>query len=126
MCPHTKIKPPVENSLRHMKTITHTVIGPSLFFENDNKVKEAIFRGRKWVEPFGEKGTSRVAVADIADAVAIAIRDQGQKWNGKKIMLGTLKQYTVRKILGPFLKDIDMYIRVRTPRSCGAMLWVIL
>jgi uncharacterized protein YbjT (DUF2867 family) len=95
MCPHTKIKPPVENALRYMKCFTHTVIGPSLFFENDYKVKDVILRGRRWVEPFGEKGTSRVAVQDIADAVAIAIRDHGKKWNGRKIMLGSLKQYTV-------------------------------
>ena len=100
MCPHTKIKPPVEQALRYIKNFTHTVIGPSLFFENDYKVKATILRDGRWVEPFGEKGTSRVAVQDIADAVAIAIRDQGRKWNGRKIMLGSLKRYTVSNNVG--------------------------
>ena len=100
MCPHTKIKPPVKNALRYIKSFTHTVIGPSLFFENDYKVKAAIVHGRRWVEPFGEKGTSRVAVQDIADAVAIAIRDQGKRWNGRKIMLGSLNRYTVSNNVG--------------------------
>jgi hypothetical protein len=99
MCPHTKMKPPVENALRYIKTFTHTVIGPSLFFANDYKVKAAIARGRLWVEPFGEEGTSRVAVHDIADAVAIAILDQGKNWNDRKIMLGRLNRYTANKNL---------------------------
>jgi nucleoside-diphosphate-sugar epimerase len=99
MCPHTKIKPPVEAALRNIKTFTHTIIGPSLFFKNDYRVKDAIVRGRRWVEPYGEKGTSRVAVEDIADAVVTAIRDRGRNWNGRKIQLGTLKQFTVRDSL---------------------------
>jgi len=99
MCPHTKIKPPVEAALRNIKTFTHTVIGPSIFFKNDYRVKDAIVRGRRWVEPYGEKGTSRVAVEDIADAVVTAIRDRGRNWNGRKIQLGTLKQFTVRDSL---------------------------
>ncbi|KAH8594258.1 hypothetical protein B0O99DRAFT_595589 [Bisporella sp. PMI_857] len=94
MCPHTKIKPPVENALQHITSFTHTVIGPTLFFENDNKVKDAIFHGKQWVEPFGKKGASRVSVADIADAVLIALLDRGRKWNKIKINVGTLKQYT--------------------------------
>jgi hypothetical protein len=95
MSPHTKIKPPVERALQNIQLFTHTVIGPSLFFENDRKVKAAILYGRQWVEPYGEKGASRVAVADVALAAEIAILDQGTKWGGKKIMLGTLKKYTV-------------------------------
>jgi uncharacterized protein YbjT (DUF2867 family) len=95
MSPHTKIKPPVERALQNIQVFTHTVIGPTLFFENDRKVKAAIIHGRQWVEPYGEKGASRVAVADVALAAEIAILDRGTKWGGKKIMLGTLKKYTV-------------------------------
>jgi hypothetical protein len=37
---------------------------------------------------------------DIADAVAIAIRDKGKKWNSRKIILGSLNQYTVSDDVG--------------------------
>lgn len=53
------------------------MIGPSLFFENDLQVKGAILHRRQWVQPFGRIGASRVAVADIARAVEIAILDAG-------------------------------------------------
>ncbi len=95
MAGHTKIKPPVEKALQHINTFTHTVIGPSLFFENDVQVKGAILHERLWVQPFGAIGASRIAVADLARAVEIAVVDRGAKWNKKKIMMGSLKKYTV-------------------------------
>lgn len=55
---------------------------------NDYKVKDAIVCGRRWV------------MQDIADAVAIAIRDKGKKWNSRKIILGSLNQYTVSDDVG--------------------------
>jgi nucleoside-diphosphate-sugar epimerase len=69
MCPQTKIKPPVEMALTRIKSFMHTVIGPSLFFENDLKVKDAIVQGRRWVGPLGKIGASRAAVEDVAAAV---------------------------------------------------------
>ncbi len=74
---------------------TYTTIGPSLFFENDEKVKEPILFGKRWVEPLGEMGASRVSVGDVAAAVEVAVLDRGVKWAGRKINVGTLKRYTV-------------------------------
>ncbi|PMD49115.1 NAD(P)-binding protein [Hyaloscypha bicolor E] len=111
MCAHTKIKPPVEIALRHIMSFTHTVIGPTLFFENDNKFKDAILQGRRWVEPLGEKGASRVAVADVADAVFIALLDQGRKWDGTKINIGTLKQYAGAESAKLWSNALDFHIQ---------------
>jgi hypothetical protein len=121
MCAHTKIKPPVEIALRHITSFTHTVIGPTLFFENDNKVKDAILQGRPWVELLGEKGASRVAVTDIADAVLIALLDQGRKWNRARINIGTLKQYTVSKSLSLIYGMLISHFRAQKARSSGVM-----
>jgi uncharacterized protein YbjT (DUF2867 family) len=121
MCAHTKIKPPVEIALRHITSFTHTVIGPTLFFENDNKFKDAILQGRRWVEPLGEKGASRVAVADVADAVFIALLDQGRKWDGTKINIGTLKQYTVSKYLSLVYGMLIGHFRAQKAQSFGVM-----
>jgi hypothetical protein len=76
MAGHTKIKPPVEKALQHITSFTHTVFGPSLFFENDLQVKNAVLYGLRWLQPFGTIGASRVAVADLARAVEIAILDR--------------------------------------------------
>ena len=101
-CPHTKIKPPMEKALQRMMDVTlkerrfsYTTIGPSLFFENDEKVKEPLLFAKRWVEPLGEVGASRVSVADVAGAVEIALLDRGVRWAGRKINVGTLKKYTV-------------------------------
>ncbi len=124
MCAHTKIKPPVEIALRHITSFTHTVIGPTLFFENDNKFKDAILRGRRWVEPLGEKGASRVAVADIADAVLIALLDQGRKWDRTKVNIGTLKQYTVSKYPSFIYAMLIGHVRAQKVQNSGVMRWI--
>ena len=124
MCAHTKIKPPVEIALRHITSFTHTVIGPTLFFENDNKFKDPILQGRLWVEPLGEKGASRVAVADVADAVLIALLDQGRKWDRTKINIGTLKQYTVSKYLSFIYGMLIGHFRAQKAQSFGVMPWI--
>jgi hypothetical protein len=100
---------------------THTVIEPTLFFENDNKFKDAILQGRRWVEPLGEKGASRVAVADVADAVFIALLDQGRKWDGTKINIGTLKQYTVSKYLSLIYGMLIGHFSAQKAQSFGVM-----
>jgi nucleoside-diphosphate-sugar epimerase len=75
---------------------TRTVLGPTLFFDNDVRQKVAILQGGIYPEPLGSKGGSRVSTDDIAEAVKIALLDRGEKWDGKKIMIGSRKKYTVR------------------------------
>ena len=95
---HCIVKSPIEVALRELsgeKGFTYTILGPTLFFDNDLRQKAAILKGGIYPEPLGKKGASRVATDDIADAVRIAVLDQGKQWNGKKIMVGSRKRYTV-------------------------------
>lgn len=119
----------MENALRRLsgstlreRNFTYTIIGPSLFFENDEKVKEPLLFARKWVEPLGEIGASRVAVKDVAYAVEVAILDRGKKWAGKHINIGTLKKYTV-SLSCLRLRErstIDLYTREKKAHFSGA------
>jgi hypothetical protein len=94
---HGIVKSLAETALRELDTekFTYTILGPSLFFENDRRQKMAILESGVYPEPLGKKGASRVSTEDIAEAVKIAVLDQGRKWNGKKIILGSRKRYTV-------------------------------
>lgn len=103
-CAHVAVKFTVEAKLMHGLLprdqeggFSWTILGPSLFFENDFVMKEEMREGRfNW--PVGSKGVSRVSEADIALAVVNALEDDGKKWGGKKIMLGSLKTYTNEEI----------------------------
>lgn len=93
---HSVVKTIIEMTLRELckkKGYTHTILGPTLFFDNDLRQQDAIMNG-VYREPLGKLGAGRVSVDDIAEAVRIAVLDQGKQWNGEKIMLGTRKQYT--------------------------------
>jgi nucleoside-diphosphate-sugar epimerase len=95
---HGIVKALVEAALQELSTemgFTYTILGPTLFFDNDLRQKGAILNGGIYPEPLGMKGASRVSTDDIAEAVKIAVFDQGGKWNGKKIMLGSRKRYNV-------------------------------
>jgi nucleoside-diphosphate-sugar epimerase len=95
---HAVVKVLIETALRGLcssEKFTHTILGPALFFDNDVRQKGAILKGGVYPEPLGKKGASRVSADDIADAVRIALLDQGRKWDGKKIMLGSRKKYAV-------------------------------
>ncbi|KAM0431290.1 hypothetical protein ACHAPT_005261 [Fusarium lateritium] len=71
-----------------------TIIGPSLFFDNDLRSKGSLLKEKVFDEPLGSKGASRVDPADIALAAANALQDDGHVWTGKKIMIGSLETYT--------------------------------
>ena len=72
-----------------------TIIGPTLFMENDRRAKGPMLASGFFPEPIGTSGVSRVACRDIALGVAKAIEDQGRVWDRKKIMIGTKRTYTV-------------------------------
>ena len=95
---HGIVKVPIELVLRDLcqeKGFTHMVMGPTLFFDNDIRQKGALLKTGIYAEPLGKKGASRVSTDDIAEAVKIALLDRGEKWDGKKIMIGSRKRYTV-------------------------------
>ncbi|RSM08920.1 hypothetical protein CEP52_004377 [Fusarium oligoseptatum] len=71
-----------------------TIIGPSLFFDNDLRSKGSMLKQGFIDEPLGNKGVSRADLADIALATANALQDDGRVWAGKKVMIGSLKTYT--------------------------------
>lgn len=75
-----------------------TIVGPTLFMENDKRAKGAMMASGFFPEPIGTAGVSRVACRDVALAVAKAVEDQGRVWDRKKIMIGTKETYTVREL----------------------------
>ncbi|KIY46161.1 NAD(P)-binding protein [Fistulina hepatica ATCC 64428] len=86
---------------------THTVLGPTLFTTNDLRAKPALvvpndapgaaaFVPRaqpRLIEPLGNIGASRVFPYDIACAAVRCIDDAGERYNKRKIVIGTLKSY---------------------------------
>ncbi len=76
---------------------TWTVLGPSLFVDNDWMTKESIINRGVFDVPMGEKGVSRVDTSDIALAITNALDDDGQRWGGKKVYVGELKTYTAQE-----------------------------
>lgn len=122
---HAIVKCPIEMVLRDLSSemgFTYTILGPTLFFDNDLRQKGAILNGGVYPEPLGTKGASRVSTDDIADAVRIAALDQGRKWNGKKIALGSRKRYTVSVETILFLQGLNIN-RKMTFRRSGRMPW---
>ncbi|KAK4550729.1 hypothetical protein LTR36_000308 [Oleoguttula mirabilis] len=71
---------------------TSTILGPTLFFTNDLRSKQAMLEASVFGEPLAN--VSRVHPADIALAVQNCILDQGRRWNLQKIMIGSKHCYT--------------------------------
>ena len=99
---HILVKPILEAKLQYGLPraqgepggFTWTIIGPTLFFDNDMRSKQSMLKKGFFDEPLGRKGVSRVDPGDIALAVANALQDNGKVWGGKKIMIGSLERYT--------------------------------
>ncbi|KAI9150322.1 hypothetical protein HJFPF1_10081 [Paramyrothecium foliicola] len=75
-----------------------TIIGPTLFFDNDLRSKPSLMERGLFDEPLGNKGVSRVDTKDIALAIANTLKDDGKRWASKKIMVGSLERYTNRQV----------------------------
>ncbi|PSN73154.1 NAD(P)-binding protein [Corynespora cassiicola Philippines] len=73
---------------------SYTILGPSLFFDNDLRFKQGLLEHGVYGQPMGSKGVSLVDPADIALAAAKALEDDGRRWGGRKIMIGSLQTYT--------------------------------
>ena len=108
-----------------------TIIGPTLFMENDRRAKGPMMASGFFPEPIGTGGVSRVACRDIALGVAKAIEDQGRVWDRKKVMIGTKRTYTVLAFLFRLLwRSIRMGTegltsgnRQMTWLNCGVLRW---
>jgi uncharacterized protein YbjT (DUF2867 family) len=98
---HVLVKYLVEAKIKHGLPpreapggLSWTILGPSLFFDNDYMIKEQLLNHGIFSVPLGDKGVSRVDPADIALAAANSLADDGRQWGGKKVMIGSLKTYT--------------------------------
>lgn len=76
-----------------------TVLGPTLFFGNDLRSKRDMLEEGLFDEPLGERGVSRVATSDIAQAVCNCIA-AFPKYAGRKVQIGSLRTWTGREIAG--------------------------
>lgn len=109
------VKVAVEQRLWHAAAVypfKWTVVGPTLFFENDIRTKE-ILLGEGWMpEPLGEMGVSRVSCRDVASVVAKSIEDGGEKLDKRKVNVGSLRRYTGRETEEMWSKALGREIRM--------------
>ncbi|KAJ4355467.1 uncharacterized protein N0V89_003483 [Didymosphaeria variabile] len=104
-CAHVAVKFIVEAKIKHGLLprdqeggFSWTILGPSLFFDNDLRSQRQMLQDGVYGEPLGSRGVSRVSEDDIALAVVKAFEDDGKQWGGKKIMVGSLKTYTNEEV----------------------------
>jgi nucleoside-diphosphate-sugar epimerase len=71
-----------------------TVVGPTLFFENDVRTPEILVKEGFMPEPLGERGVSRVSCKDVARVVAKGVEDGGARLGGRKVNVGSWRRYT--------------------------------
>ncbi|KAK4548596.1 hypothetical protein LTR36_009506 [Oleoguttula mirabilis] len=91
---------------------TTTRLGPTLFFTNDERNKASLREDGFFGEPLGEKGVSRVSTSDIALAACNAIL-QPEKWDGRKIMVGSLPLYTGSNICRLYSEAVGRDVTMR-------------
>lgn len=98
---HVAYKYPAEQRLMYgSPPFTWTVLGPSLFFQNDERIKAALLESGVYDFPLGSKGSSRVDTADIALGALRAVEDKGRSWGGRKVMIGSREAYTGERVAG--------------------------
>ncbi|OIW30570.1 NAD(P)-binding protein [Coniochaeta ligniaria NRRL 30616] len=96
---HVAYKFPAEQRLVYgSPPFSWTILGPSLFFQNDVRVKASLLGEGVYNWSMGSKGMSRVDTADIALGVLRAVEDGGRAWGGKKIMIGSREPYTGERV----------------------------
>ncbi len=74
--PHFGSKVGIEAALK-ASGLPWTILRPDNFFQNDYWYKDVILQHGVYPQPFGDVGTSRVDVRDIAEAAAIAFSQPG-------------------------------------------------
>lgn len=69
-------KIPIEFAIKE-SGISHTILRPNNFFQNDYWFKDAMLQYGVYPQPIGDVGLSRVDVRDIAEAAAAALTAKG-------------------------------------------------
>lgn len=92
--PHFASKLAVEEALKAFD-VPFTIIRPNYFYQNDERLKDAISGAGTYPMPLGPDGISAVDVWDVAEAAAVALTTDGHQ--GKTYVEAGL----VRGTLGP-------------------------
>jgi len=90
-----------------------TVVGPTLFFENDVRTKDLLLNEGLMPEPLGELGVSRVSCSDVARAVAKIVEDGGEKLARRKVNVGSLRRYTGRETEAMWSKALGKDVKMQ-------------
>ena len=107
---HMLVKIPIEARLKYGEyPWSTTVLGPSLFFTNDARSKEALMERGLFDEPV--ERSSRVSTRDIALATRNVIFAPEGKYAGQKIQLGTRKQYSGPEIAELWAQALGKEVR---------------
>nr|POF17518.1 hypothetical protein CFP56_12932 [Quercus suber] len=115
---HVLVKPLIEYKLIYSDfPWTTTVLGPTLFYDNDLRSKNAILKGL-FDEPLTEKGLSRVSTVDIANIAHKALVEP-TKWAGQKIMIGSKRRYTGTEIAKLWGEAIGREVKMRPANEDG-------
>ena len=112
---HALVKTTLEQKLAYgrfeWKT---TILGPTLFYDNDFRSKKSMLEHGLFDEPLGEIGVSRVSTSDIALAAHNAILNP-EKWSAqppKKIMIGSLQKFTGSEIASLWSEAIGKEVKM--------------
>ncbi|KAL5411218.1 hypothetical protein PMIN06_008609 [Paraphaeosphaeria minitans] len=117
-CAHVAVKFIVEAKIMHGLLprereggLSWTILGPTLFFSNDLRGQREMLEEGLFDEPLGSKGVSRVSEDDVALAAVNALEDDGKRWGGKKIMVGSLQTYSNQDTARLWSQALDKDIR---------------
>ena len=126
-CAHVAVKFIIEAKLKHgllsrdqKGGFSWTILGPSLFFDNDRLEQHRLLQGEPFGQPLGSKGSSRVSEDDIALAVVKSFEDDGKQWGGKKIMIGSLQRYTNKDVARLYSQALGKDIKT-TPSDLASL-----
>jgi uncharacterized protein YbjT (DUF2867 family) len=89
-----------------------SIVGPTLFFDNDLRSKMSLFKAGIFNEPLGNGGISRVSPEDIALVSQRLLLDSTGRWTGKKIMIGSGHRYTAAEIESLWSKVLGKNIKL--------------
>ena len=104
--PHGFAKMMLEQRLKHAEyDFKWTVLGPTLFFDNDIMQKGNLLEKSEMHTLF-ERGVNKISLPDIALAVRNAMYDAAGTWNRKKVMLGSKYLYTGSELVNIWSKAL--------------------
>ena len=90
--PHFAVKLTIESALKEFN-VPYTIIRPSYFFQNDERLQQPLMEAGIYTMPLGTTGIATVDVRDIAEATAIVLTEDGHigksyNLNGADVLSG--------------------------------------